>query len=226
MNVRGNQPANAIRPSRKEVERERRVNEIKDAAIVLFARNGYEGTTIEDIALELGYAKASLYYYFPGKEAIVRALILDAMASAGRRMDELMARSGDPVVNLRDLFGYYVDDYGDSKGFFNIYHQVGHFMDTVLGETERLQMRQAMDEMNRRIVGLVQRGMDEGCFIQTDPRVLSEMLLGMIGGLMRQTADIELKGWDRGTMKDTVIGMLMRSILLPAASAGTTRRMK
>ena len=204
------------RSDRKEAERERRLREIKDATLGLFARNGYEGTTIEDIADELGYAKASLYYYFPGKEAIVRALILDAMAAAGKRMDEIMAKSNHPMDNLRNLFAYYIDDYNDRYGFFNIHHQVGHFMDTVLGGDERQHMAQAMQEMNRRITGLIRRGIDEGHFIDLDPQMLGEMLLGMIAGLMRQMTGLHVQGWDRVAMKDTVIAMLMRSILKPA----------
>lgn len=46
----------------------------QNVALHLFTQQGYEGTSLRDIADELGINKASLYYYFDGKEAILRSL--------------------------------------------------------------------------------------------------------------------------------------------------------
>ena len=47
----------------------RRADEIIDAAARVFAERGYHGTTTQAIADVLGMRQASLYYYFPSKEA-------------------------------------------------------------------------------------------------------------------------------------------------------------
>jgi AcrR family transcriptional regulator len=44
-------------------------------ALRLFTEQGYEATSLRQIAEELGINKASLYYYFDGKEAIVQSLL-------------------------------------------------------------------------------------------------------------------------------------------------------
>jgi AcrR family transcriptional regulator len=44
-------------------------------ALRLFTEQGYEATSLRQIADELGINKASLYYYFDGKEAIVQSLL-------------------------------------------------------------------------------------------------------------------------------------------------------
>lgn len=200
------------RTSRKTEDRQRKVDEILDAALALFARKGYEGTTIEDIADELGYAKASLYYYFPGKEAMVKALIYDAMDTAAVRMDQILARTEHPVENLKDLIGYYVDDYLEKRGFFNIYHQVAHFMDAILSPEESRAMGMRMAEMNKKIIGMIRRGVDQGYFIELEPQTLGEMLMGMISGLMNQMSLRGLKGWDRQALKPTIVDILIRGI--------------
>ncbi|MCY1695080.1 TetR/AcrR family transcriptional regulator [Curtobacterium sp. SL109] len=46
----------------------------QDVALRLFTQRGYEGTSLRDIADELGINKASLYYYFDGKEGILQSL--------------------------------------------------------------------------------------------------------------------------------------------------------
>lgn len=200
------------RSTRKEEERQRKVNEILDAALSLFSRKGYEGTTIEDIAEELGYAKASLYYYFPGKEAMVKSLIYDAMDRAAARMDEILARTPDPVENLRDLIGYYVDDYLEKRGFFNIYHQVAHFMNAILSPEESRAMGLRMAEMNHKIIGMIRRGIEQGHYIDLDPQTLGEMLMGMISGLMNQMSLRGVQGWDRKALKPTIVEILIRGI--------------
>ena len=48
---------------------------ILDSALHLFAERGYAGTSIRDIAEELGVTKAAVHYHFPSKEQIVAALL-------------------------------------------------------------------------------------------------------------------------------------------------------
>lgn len=47
----------------------------QQVALRLFTEQGYEATSLRQIAEELGINKASLYYHFDGKEAIVQSLL-------------------------------------------------------------------------------------------------------------------------------------------------------
>jgi AcrR family transcriptional regulator len=51
-----------------------RITEILDTAEHLFSAKGYRGTTISDIAKEMGVAQGMCYYYFKSKEEILEAL--------------------------------------------------------------------------------------------------------------------------------------------------------
>lgn len=53
--------------------------DIIDAARTLFKKHGFKKTTMGDIAMSLGKAKSSLYYYYPGKEEIFEAVINEEM---------------------------------------------------------------------------------------------------------------------------------------------------
>ena len=48
---------------------------ILDEALSLFAENGYDGTSVEEIAEKVGIKAPSLYNHFKGKEDILNALI-------------------------------------------------------------------------------------------------------------------------------------------------------
>ena len=48
---------------------------ILDASLTLFAENGYDGTSVEQIASIVGIKAPSLYKHYKGKEDILNALI-------------------------------------------------------------------------------------------------------------------------------------------------------
>ncbi|MFK0170679.1 TetR/AcrR family transcriptional regulator [Streptomyces sp. NPDC090306] len=83
--------------------------EIRDVALELFTDQGYEATSLRQIAERLGITKAALYYHFSGKEDIVRAIFakhlddLDALvawAGAQPRGPELRVHAVDRMVDL------------------------------------------------------------------------------------------------------------------------------
>lgn len=53
----------------------RRIDQIADAALRLFARYGYKRSSMDDIAREAGLSKATLYLHFKGKDDVFRAML-------------------------------------------------------------------------------------------------------------------------------------------------------
>ena len=51
--------------------------EIKDKACTLFARKGFDGTSLTDIADAVGLSRAAIYYYFENKEALLEAIVAE-----------------------------------------------------------------------------------------------------------------------------------------------------
>ena len=49
--------------------------EIIEAARNRFAHYGFSKVTMEEVALDVGMGKASLYYYFPNKEDLFKSVI-------------------------------------------------------------------------------------------------------------------------------------------------------
>ena len=71
---------------------------ILDAAIKLFSKNGYEQTSIEELAREAGIGKGTIYSYFETKRDIVRAFCEDQLEHT---RNELTANT-NPDSNLQE----------------------------------------------------------------------------------------------------------------------------
>jgi AcrR family transcriptional regulator len=77
----------------------------------LFARQGFTGTTIADIANELGTTTAALYYHFPSKADILRGLLAEPMVAYARILDSM--QTGQP--SAAELLDAFIDLAGDSR---------------------------------------------------------------------------------------------------------------
>ena len=81
---RGTSPARGEAPvrhrARAEFPRGDTRERIQAIALELFAEQGYEKTSLREIAERLGVTKAALYYHFKSKEDIVRSFVEDYRA--------------------------------------------------------------------------------------------------------------------------------------------------
>jgi TetR/AcrR family transcriptional regulator, fatty acid metabolism regulator protein len=84
---------------------------ILDAAVRVFARQGFHTCRVSDIADEAGVAYGLVYHYFSSKEAILDTLFLerwDVMLAAIAEADALRA---EPREKLRAVASFIVDSY-------------------------------------------------------------------------------------------------------------------
>jgi AcrR family transcriptional regulator len=81
----------------------RRENEIIDAAARVFAERGYHGASTQAIADVLGIRQASLYYYFPSKEAALEIVCLRGTDGFVESAEAVMEDDSAPLEKLASL---------------------------------------------------------------------------------------------------------------------------
>ena len=74
-----------------------------DVARLLFAKNGLENTTMNDIAQQSGKGRRTLYTYFKSKEEIYYAVIESELERLSDKLDEVAARKIRPQDKIIEL---------------------------------------------------------------------------------------------------------------------------
>ena len=102
--------AQATRAKRRALAHEAKSTRerILDAALDLFVAQGYDGTSLRQIAEQLGVTKAALYYHFESKEDILMALHMRVHEFGKDALD----RVGDEPMTL-ELWGQLLDQVVD-----------------------------------------------------------------------------------------------------------------
>ena len=74
---------------------------ILDAAQNRIARFGFSKVTMDEIAQDIGLAKASLYYYYPTKEHIFRAVVAREQDKFLQQTKKILQQSGPAGKKLK-----------------------------------------------------------------------------------------------------------------------------
>jgi len=102
------QPLAVLQPAAPGLARVRRDKRalILDAAIKVFARKGYHGSRVSDIAREADIAYGLVYHYFTNKEEILRTIFEERWSGFLELVDEIAARettAEDKLVSIAAL---------------------------------------------------------------------------------------------------------------------------
>lgn len=89
-------------------------SEAQRIALALFTEQGYDATSLRQIAEALGINKASLYYHFPSKEAILRSLF-EQRGSEAEDLVEQVERLPRTDALLEDTVLRWVDSFSEEK---------------------------------------------------------------------------------------------------------------
>jgi AcrR family transcriptional regulator len=178
-------------PGRRARQKAQRARRILRAAEALFARRGFEATSMEDVARRARLAVGTLYNYFPSKTELALALLrreTDAVLAAGEAF--CAAAPDDPAAAVTGLLDLYVDLVG----------------------------RHGRDVVRQLVVAFVTRSGPIGrAAFEMDLRLLGQLagLLGRLGARGRLAPQVE-----PGPAALTLYGVYLTWLVAYAASEG------
>ncbi len=150
---------------------------ILDAAVRVFARQGFHTCRVSDIADEAGVAYGLVYHYFSSKEEILDTLFLERWDLMLAAISEADRREPSPRDKLRAIAGFIIDSYRHDPDLMKVIIVEVTRAANTFGRTHLGKIREAYDQ----IAAIVARAQADGSFRpEIDPPLAALAFYGLI----------------------------------------------
>ncbi|MEU8380936.1 TetR/AcrR family transcriptional regulator [Streptosporangium sp. NPDC048865] len=185
MNTRKNSGGTTTTPVRRQggtrraaasgAASERRDHLVKLAA-ELFARKGFQATTVREIAEEAGILSGSLYHHFDSKETIVDEVLTTFLDDIVGRYRAALDQNGDPRTILSEMVRIGFSTLEPHRAAITVMQNDWNYLRSLPGDRFDYLVK-AEDEVERMWVEQIRLGQAEGLFrADVDPKLTYRMI--------------------------------------------------
>jgi TetR/AcrR family fatty acid metabolism transcriptional regulator len=199
-------------------DRSSKYHRILEAAVKVFARQGFRQCTVAQIAKEAGVADGTIYLYFKNKDDILVHFFSFKAKQVFDRLREEVARGADSLEKLRNLIRVHLGEFQRDPDMAVVYQIETH-------QSRRLAEEQIreMGKMYRDIISdIVEEGQQEG-LIRRD--LYLSLVKRFILGAVEETIGTWLhsgRSYDLVSMADPLVDLFIKGIGMPEYMAEKT----
>jgi AcrR family transcriptional regulator len=192
-------------------EKPTRRDEIMAAAKKVYARNGFQNTTIADVVNEAGLPVSAFHQHFDSKDALFHALIAAEEHALRTHVAVALAQSGAQFgyaetpfrATLRATFEYFEADKATTRLLFRDAYQLEKRFDKRLGGIyERF-----VDDIEALIVAAQRRGK----VVAAPPRLVAFTLVALIGQVAQRRLNTD-DGVTAGEAADFIVSLVVKGL--------------
>ena len=179
---------------------------IRDAAVSLIARHGYEAVTMRQLAAEVGVQAAALYRYFPTKEDLLFELMTGHMEALIESWEAVRPETDDPARRLAAFVANHIRFHVERRHSTHVNN-----MELRSLSHERLSTILKLRGRYEKALRLILReGAESGAFRVEDSTLTAMAIIQMITGVI-----VWFRPDERLTVEEvtaTYLGMTMRLV--------------
>lgn len=145
----------------------------------LFVQKGYSATSIDDIRVNSGMSKGSIYYHFKSKESLFLKLLDENMQEWIEQWTKLSASLTSETERLYALADHFALDLQNP-----LMKAAEEFSGSQTADPDILNYLLTLAKTpHQHVKNVLQAGMDKGEFKKDDPEQLTFIVMGTLGGL-------------------------------------------
>jgi AcrR family transcriptional regulator len=169
---------NARSTGGEEYEKKRKA--ILSAAAAIFREKGYAAANGDDIAKKAKMDRASLYYYYAGKQEIFRDMVGEAVTGNVLMAEQIADGAEVPATKLRRLIEGLFTSYVRHYPYLFVFVQEEMTRLTKDKSNWSATMRRLDKRFDDAVIKIIQTGLDDGSFTtQGDARLTAIGIIGM-----------------------------------------------
>ena len=170
---------------RKEKEKEKRRDEIINAAKAVFADKGFRKATMEDIANEAELSPGTLYIYFKNKEELYASLSLSILQYLHIRVEQVSREKNlDPEQKVKALMKVGYEAYEFDPLIINLFHLQSSDTLKNLSPPIMLEISELSSNTLETMAKIFQEGIEKGVFIDRHPVALADIFWSFFSGVI------------------------------------------
>ena len=160
---------------------------VVQTAKTLFQQFGYKKTTVSDIAKALGKVKSAIYYYFPDKESLLRAVIDEEVGRLIWSIDDAVKNASTPEEKLKAYALSRTLEIGRLSREYARFQQEYDQLFPLIKE-----VHQRYDNFERSTLkSILENGMELGAFRKADSELLASTILLWLKGVETQLSSFQ-----------------------------------
>ena len=165
-----------------------RRQQILEAAMACFAREGFHGTTMQDIVRQSGLSPGAIYSYFKSKEEIIAA-IADERHARERGMIQAARTQSSAEATLRALARAFFGTLGDAEGRTQRRLNVQIWAEALCNPPLHRTVRTGIDESRALLAALIVEAQGRGELPRhLAPDALARVMIALFQGFVLQQA--------------------------------------
>jgi TetR/AcrR family transcriptional regulator, cholesterol catabolism regulator len=149
------------------------------AAASIFREKGYAAANGDDIAKKAKMDRASLYYYYAGKQEIFRDMVGEAVTDNVLMAEQIAASDDAPAGKLRRLIEGLFSSYARHYPYLFVFVQEEMTRLTKDKSNWSITMKRLDKRFDEAVIKIIQNGLDDGSFNPGDARLMAVGIIGM-----------------------------------------------
>jgi len=169
--------SNARSAGGEEYEKKRKA--IVLAAASVFREKGYAAANGDDIAKKAKMDRASLYYYYAGKQEIFRDMVGEAVTDNVLMAEQIASSDDTPASELRRLIEGLFSSYARHYPYLFVFVQEEMTRLTRDKSAWSATMKRLDKRFDEAVIKIIQKGINDGSFNAGDARLMAVGIIGM-----------------------------------------------
>ena len=146
------------------------------AATKIFAKKGFDGTSMREIAKSAHLTKPMIYYHFKNKEDLYLYILENSISMLSKKVEKVTSEDREPEEIIRKVVKIYVKYFKEEEDIFRIIHR------EIISRSKYISILtdKYFLSIHHSISNVLYKGIEKGVFKEMNKKMATTSIIGII----------------------------------------------